>query len=88
MSSFGVKVMNKLGMKRAAGHTDFCAWIDAMQPNIEDVLLKESFLCDMYWDADQLRKYMARSKQGDQSAASDLYRLVCLELTYKMFNAG
>ena len=86
MSNFGVRVMGKLGMKSAAGHTDFCAWINAMQPSIEDVLLNDSHLCDLYWDADHLRKSIARSEQGDQSSASDLYRLVCFELIYKMFN--
>lgn len=85
-SKFGVRVMNKLGMKSAAGHVDFSAWMNAMQPSIEDVLLKNSYLCDTYWDGDQLKKCIEQTRQGDQSSASDLYRLLCLEFIHQMFN--
>lgn len=88
LSVFKVRVMNKLGMKSAAGHTDFCAWINEMQPGIEDVLLKDSVLCDLYWDGDQVRKYVDRSRHGDESAAQDLYRLFCLELIYGLLSGN
>lgn len=82
-SRFRVKVMNKLGMKSAAGHTDFCAWINSMQPSIEDVLLVDSTLGETLFDREQVRKCIERSRHGSQAAASDLYRLFCLELIHR-----
>ena len=83
LAKIRIKLMNKLGMKRAAGHTDFCAWINAMHPSIEDVLLGDSALSETYFDREQLRMRTERCRQGDQTAASDLYRLFCLNLIYR-----
>lgn len=83
-SKFKVRVQKKLGSRSAKGHTDYCAWINNMMPNVTTVLLGEDATCRNLWNRDRIPAQIEQCRMGSRAAAVTLFRMVSIELIFKL----
>lgn len=83
-SKFKVRVQKKLGSRKAKGHTDYCAWINNMNPNVAEVLMGESATCRELWSHDKIPARIEECRNGNRSAAVTLFRMVSIELIFRL----
>jgi asparagine synthase (glutamine-hydrolysing) len=83
-----LRVWKKFFPRRVGGHTDFCAWINAMTVPIDHELLGAEARARDLWDVPAVETYVAAARNGSQSAAGKLQRLLSVELLCRTLLAG